>query len=154
MQSQRHSNIKLIGLSRVHAPRSQWCGLNTRHYFSFSLSSLYPSYLLFSQKELSYGFEILHGLLSYQMIRIPTKKIIRGPLLPPALCYMWADKGGYFQKVVVGFRNFGYDFWGVGRDVWRWLCRHMRRKISARVDGGTSGPVKRVQMGSEDPRQR
>ena len=64
----------------------------------------------FSQKGLSYGFEILHGLLSYQMIRIPTKKIIRGPLLPPALCYMWADKGGYFQKVVVGFQNFGYDF--------------------------------------------
>ena len=27
----------------------------------------------------------------------------------------------------------------------------MRRKISASVDGGTSGPVKRAQTGSEDP---
>ena len=45
------------------------------------------------------------------------------------LCYIWADKGEYFTKVVWGFRNFGYDFW-------MWLCRHVRRKISAHVDGG------------------
>ena len=24
-------------------------------------------------------------------------------------------------KVVLGFRNFGYDFWGVGADVWKYL---------------------------------
>ena len=46
--------------------------------------------------------------------------------------------GGGISKFVLGFRNFRYDFWGVGGDVWRWLCRHVRRKISAHVDGGTS----------------
>ena len=30
----------------------------------------------------------------------------------------------------------------------------MRQKISATVDGGTSGPVKRMQTGSEDPHRR
>jgi hypothetical protein len=45
---------------------------------------------------------------------------------------------GVFSKVVLGFWNFGYDFWGVEWDVWRWLCRHMHRKISAHADGGTS----------------
>ena len=34
---------------------------------------------------------------------------------------------------VLEFRNFGYDFWGVGGDVWRWLCRHLRRKNSAQT---------------------
>ena len=31
------------------------------------------------------------------------------------------------------------------------LCRHVRQKISACVDGVTSGPVMRAQTGSEDP---
>ena len=43
-------------------------------------------------------FEILHGLLSNKNIRIPTPKTFGAPL-PPALCYTWADKGGYFQKL-------------------------------------------------------
>jgi hypothetical protein len=30
----------------------------------------------------------------------------------------------------------------------------VRRKISARIDGGTSGHVKRAQTGSEDPHRR
>ena len=30
-------------------------------------------------------------------------------------------------------------YWGVGGDVWRWLCRHVCRKISAHVDGGPVG---------------
>ena len=33
---------------------------------------LFPRYLLFSQKELLYGSEILHGVLSNKNIRIPT----------------------------------------------------------------------------------
>jgi hypothetical protein len=40
--------------------------------------------------------------------------------------------------VILGFRNFRYDFWVVGRDVWRWLCRHVFQKISASIDGGLS----------------
>ena len=68
---------------------------------------------------------------SYLMKRIPTNNKKSGIPLPPAL---WAEKG-VFSKIVLVFRNFGYDFWGVGGDVWRWLW-HVCRKISAHVDGG------------------
>jgi hypothetical protein len=44
--------------------------------------SFSPGSLLFSQKEVSYGFEILHGLLSNKNSRIPTKKKLGGPPLP------------------------------------------------------------------------
>ena len=43
-------------------------------------------------------------------------------------------KGGDFKKVVLGFQNFGYDLWGVGGDVWRWLCRHLHWQISAHLE--------------------
>ena len=43
------------------------------------------------------------------------------------------------SNVVLGFQNFGYGFWGVGGDVWRWLCRHVRLNFSAGVDRGLSG---------------
>jgi hypothetical protein len=46
------------------------------------LSSFFLGSLLFSQKEVSYGFEILHGLLSNKHIRIPTKKKLGDPPLP------------------------------------------------------------------------
>jgi hypothetical protein len=55
---------------------------------SFSL----PGSLLFSQKEVSYGFEILHGLLSNKNIRIPTQKKIGGPPLTLGLWYIWGDE--------------------------------------------------------------
>jgi hypothetical protein len=35
----------------------------------------------------------------------------------------WGPFLGFFwkiSKVVLWFRNFEYDFWGVGGDVWRW----------------------------------
>ena len=41
------------------------------------------------------------------------------------------------SKVDLGFRNFGYDFWGVGGDVWRWW--------------GDERTVQRAQTVSEDP---
>ena len=40
-----------------------------------------------------------HEALSNKNIRIPRTKKNRGPPIPPALCYIWADKGGYFQKL-------------------------------------------------------
>ena len=60
------------------------------------------------------------------------------------------------SKVVLWFWNFGYDFLAVGGDVWRWLCRHTHRKISASVNGGPSGgssvrcagPVARTPIGA------
>ena len=82
--------------------------------------------------------EILYGLLTHKNITIPIKKLIQGPpSIPRTMLYLGAQKG-VFSKVVLGFRNFGYDFWGVGGYVWRWLCRPMRRKISAHSVGGTS----------------
>jgi hypothetical protein len=55
------------------------------------------------------------------------------------------------SKFVIGFRNFRYDFWWVWGDVWRWLCRHVRRKISVCVDGGTSGPSIVLRRGARTP---
>ena len=43
---------------------------------------------------------------------------------------------GVFSKVVQGCRNFRYDFWGVGGDIWMWLCRHVRRKFPLMLMGG------------------
>ena len=51
--------------------------------------------------------------LSHTNIRIPHLKKILGPPLPPALCDIWAYKGGLFSKVVLVFRNFGYDQGGI-----------------------------------------
>ena len=58
------------------------------------------------------------------------------------------------SKVVLGFRNFGYDCWRVGGDVWRWLCRHIFRKISAHVDGGASIGSSARTSRSKDPHGR
>ena len=47
----------------------------------------------------------------------------------------WAEMV-IFSKIVLGLRNFRYYLWGVGGDVWRRLCRHVRWTISAGVKGG------------------
>ena len=56
--------------------------------------------------------------------------------------YLFILKGG--SSVVLGFRNFAYAFLGVGADVARWLCSHMKLKILARVDGRMRESVKCV----------
>ena len=81
-----------------------------------------------------------------------SQKQFQRPLL--ALCVYLADKGGLFSKVVIGFQNFVYDFWRVGGDVWRWLYRHVCRKISAHIDGGLSGGSSVRRPGSNDPHRR
>ena len=43
------------------------------------------------------------------------------------------------RQFVLEFGNFGYDFWGIGGYVCRWLCRQVHRKISVLNDGGLSG---------------
>ena len=58
------------------------------------------------------------------------------------------------SKNFLGYRIVVYDFWGVGGDVWRWLCRHVCRKNSASVDGGPCGGSRVRRPGSEDPHQR
>ena len=66
------------------------------------------------------------------------------PWHPPPPLFLGLKKMK-ISKVVLGFQNFWYDFWGVGEDVWRWLCRHVCRKTSTSVDGGPSGGF-RVRM--------
>ena len=93
----------------------------------------------------------MYGLLSKKNIRIPIKEQFQEPPLPPELCDFWAEKIFSSSKVVLGFRKFKYDFWGVGEDVWRRLCLHVQRTFFAGVDGGLSGGSSMCRPGSEDP---
>ena len=77
--------------------------------------------------------------LSYKNRRIRTQKKIWGPP-PPSLTMLYlGGKKGVFSKVVLGIRNLSYDFWGVGEDVWRWLCRHVWGRAGAGTPIGVSG---------------
>ena len=38
----------------------------------------------------------------------------RGPLLSPALCYIWTNKGGDFQKLSYGSETLGITSEGLG----------------------------------------
>ena len=75
------------------------------------------------------------------------------PPTPLTMLYLGGQRG-LFSKVVLVFRNFRYDLWEVGGDFWRWLCRHVWRKISASVAGGPSGGSCVRRPGSEDPHRR
>ena len=55
---------------------------------------------------------------------------------------------------VLEFWNFAFASLRVGGDFWRWLCRQLRRNISAHVDGGASGRSSVRKPGSEDPHWR
>ena len=44
------------------------------------------------------------------------------PPLPPPYVIL-CGKGGHFEKL-----SFGYDFFWVWGDAWRWLCRHVCQK--------------------------
>ena len=55
----------------------------------------------------------MHGLLTNKNRRIPTKKKFGDPLYPLHY-HIFGGSRGVFSKVVLGFRNFGYDFWGLG----------------------------------------
>ena len=62
---------------------------------SFSLS-LFLGSLIFSQKEVSYGFEILHWVLSHKIIRIPIKTMFGDPPLPSGYGIL---EGTNFEKM-------------------------------------------------------
>jgi hypothetical protein len=72
-----------------------------QYFLSLSFSLL--GSLLFSQKEVSYGFEILHGLISNKNIRIPTPKNFWGtPPFPQIMVYL----GGQILKSCPRVRKF------------------------------------------------
>jgi hypothetical protein len=66
--------------------------------FFFLSSSLSPGPLLFYQKEGRQGFEILYGLLSDKNIRIPIKKKLWGPPLPPHYDIFGRTRGGILKS--------------------------------------------------------
>ena len=68
-------------------------------YFSFFFFLL--GHILFSQKGLSQGSETWHGVPIHQNIRIPLKKRIRGPSLPPHYTIFGQTKGGNFKSCIV-----------------------------------------------------
>ena len=63
------------------------------------------------------------------------------------------EKGG-FWKAVLGFWNFGDDFWGLVEMFEGDFADMWDEKLPLVLNGGTSGPAKRAQMGSEDPHRR
>ena len=83
----------IFNVGRVKCVRSPDCVANVSNsvIFSFFLSFFLLGSLLFSQKEVSYGFEILHGLLSNKNIRIPTQKNVGDPPYPRVMVYLGAQ---------------------------------------------------------------
>ena len=78
-----------------------------------------------------YGFEILHGLLTNKIIRIPIKNYFGDPPTPSKKPILGEQKGKW---AAVGDRNIRYDFLMVGGDALRSLYRNVCRKLSgARV---------------------
>jgi hypothetical protein len=67
-----------LGVAVERSVHYIWC------YFSF-LS--FPCHILYSQKELSWGYEILHGVLSHKKNKIRGKKILGSPTSPGWLDY-------------------------------------------------------------------
>ena len=115
------------------------------HYFGDYFSYFFLSFFRVTYFSPRRGWLMvpLHGLLSY-------KNKFRHPPFP--LHYaIFHQKRWVFWKAVLWFWNFGYNFWGIGGDVWRWLCRHMHRKNSTGVDGRLSGGSSMRRPGSEDP---
>ena len=62
---------------------------------------------------LSYGSEIIYGLLINKILGFNPKHYFWDPLLHPKLSYFGRLKEG-FSKVVLGFSNIAQDFGEVG----------------------------------------
>ena len=88
---------------------------------------------LHQRKQLRWPLFLLFFALSLGVFTfLPTPKHIRISLQkiefvegssPRTMLYLGRQRGG-FSTVVLRFWNFGYDFWEIGGDVLRWLCRH------------------------------
>ena len=57
------------------------------------------------------------------------------------------------EGLKIGLSNFGYNFWEAEWNNRRWLCRHVRWKISAHMAGGMSRGSCVRRRGSKDPHQ-
>ena len=80
----------------------------------------WPLFLLFFA--LSLGVFTFLPTPKHIRISLPKIKFVEGRS-PHIMLYLGWQRGG-FSMVVLRFWNFGYDFWEIGGDVLRWLCRH------------------------------
>ena len=69
-------------------------------------------------------------------MRIPHPKENWGPPLPPALCYIWADKGGYFQKLSLGSLTSDMTSKGLGEIFEGDYADMCNERISLMAKGG------------------
>jgi hypothetical protein len=81
------------------------------------------------------GFFLSFYLLSLGSLLILQDRVVIGFGNFSWSMRLWAERGEFWKEIW----NSRYNFLGVVGGVWRWLCRHLWRKISAHVDGGLSG---------------
>ena len=74
-----------------------------------------------------YGTSLWSEGFCSQKMEILTPKKIRRPPWPPGGVFFSSSSS---SKMVLWFQNYGYELSAVGGGVWRWLCRHVRRKFS------------------------
>ena len=82
------------------------------------------------------------------------KKLFEDPPPPPELCNFRAEKGGILKNLSQGSETLDMTSEGYVEMFEGNFRRHVRRKISARVYGGTSGHINHAQKGSEEPHRR
>ena len=70
------------------------CALLLGLQAEFLVTIYFLPLLLFSNKGVSKGSEILHGLLTHKNIRIPLKKLV-----PPHNANVWRTNEGNFEKL-------------------------------------------------------
>ena len=77
-------------------------------------------------------------------------------LLSPIFWSKWSvcAVNWHFTKKTLTQHQFVHALSGVGGDVWRWLCGHVHRRISAHANGGPSGGSHVRRPGSKDPHRR
>ena len=126
-----HSHLS-SGISQTHAdtsqvtfnPRISWILATSQPYLIHISTASQPHLYSALTTFWPYLSHIPWWLDKFILVRaecmhcpwLPIKKKLRGPPLLPALWLIWAVRG-IFWKVVLGFRNFGYDVWEVGGDV-------------------------------------
>ena len=84
---------------------------------------------------------------------IPHPKKNWGPLLPPALCYIWADKGGYFQKLYYASETSDMTSEGLG-EMFEGDSVDTAVENFRSCGWGLSGGSSVHRPGSEDPHRR
>ena len=129
--------------------------------------------LLSHRKEDSWGYEILHWLLTYKQTRIPIylrrthhtvpNSFMGSPVnigisakVPSSrahkIWHLWAEDGAIFRKAIRIYHRiliFGYNVWGV--DSLKCFCRPMHQEIFTYIHGRLSGVSRMREPWGKDP---